>query len=533
MERRKFLQLSIALTAFNSWAASCKKGKKIKGKILGSSASIGHMLRDHKFKEPELTEQKDIVIIGGGVSGLSAARFLKNSGLSDFAVLDLEQKMGGNSVHGKNDVSAYPWGAHYIPIPNNTLTEYLDFLKGCEVITGLSKEGLPFYNEYYQCFDPQDRLYINGRWQEGLVPHFGVPDEDLKQIDQFLQLMNELRYKKGGDGKDAFSIPVDTSSKDEVFTSLDNITMKEWLFQKGFTSDYLHWYIDYCTRDDFGTALKQVSAWAGIHYFASRKGKGANAEPQDVLTWPEGNGWLVQRLQKDIKPQLMTGALVLNVQEKEDNVHVDYLDIASKQLRRIIAKQCIMAAPQFIASRLLKDNKRIGLVQQNFNYMPWMVANLTVSKLEERSGASMSWDNVLYGSDSLGYVEATHELVAQHVPRKNLTYYLPLTNDTVVKERKAALHKGHTEWVKIIMDDLKKVHPNIEEATEEVNIMVWGHAMVQPLPGYIHGTLRKELAESINNRIHFAHTDLAGISIFEEGFYQGLNAAKKVIAQLS
>ena len=82
------------------------------------------------------------------------------------------------------------------------------------------------------------------------------------------------------------------------------------------------------------------------------------------------------------------------------------------------------------------------------------------------------------------------------------------------------------------MKELKRVHSNIEEATEELTIQIWGHAMTQPLPGIIHGNIRQALAASIQNKIHFAHTDLAGISLFEEAFYQGLNASKKVIQNL-
>ena len=57
--------------------------------------------------------------------------------------------------------------------------------------------------------------------------------------------------------------------------------------------------------------------------------------------------------------------------------------------------------------------------------------------------------------------------------------------------------------------------------------------MAQPLPGIVHGSLRQELGASIDNNIHFAHTDLAGVSLFEEGFYQGLQAAKKVQQNLA
>ena len=112
--------------------------------------------------------------------------------------------------------------------------------------------------------------------------------------------------------------------------------------------------------------------------------------------------------------------------------------------------------------------------------------------------------------------------------KRNLTYYLPLTGNSVAEERKATQAKTFEQWVDKIIGDLKRIHPNIEQVVEELNIQVWGHAMAQPLPGIVHGSLRRELGASIDNNIHFAHTDLAGVSLFEEGFYQGLQAAKKV-----
>ena len=165
-------------------------------------------------------------------------------------------------------------------------------------------------------------------------------------------------------------------------------------------------------------------------------------------------------------------------------------------------------------------------------YTPWMVANITVNTLEERSGAPLSWDNVLHDSQSLGYVEATHQFLQQKLPKRNLTYYLPLTQRSPIEERKAAQQRTHREWVDIVINDLRKVHPNIEEAVENIDVLLWGHAMAQPLPKLVHGNVRTELSASINDRIHFAHTDLAGNSIFEEAFYQGLDASKKVITKI-
>jgi protoporphyrinogen oxidase len=528
MNRKQFIQWAVTFTGISCLFASCKPKKKIKGGIVGASANIGHLLRDKGFEEPLHISKQQTVIIGAGISGLSAAYQLRKWGIDDFIVLDLEAADGGNSVCSANAVSAYPWGAHYVPIPNNSLKEYLEFLGEAGVVTGMSNEGLPIYNEYHLCFDPEERLYINGRWQEGLIPHFGVPGNDKKEIGTFLATMNRYRYQTGVDGKDAFAIPANASSKDTALVQLDTITMKQWMQKKGFKSPYLHWYVDYCTRDDFGTPYDKVSAWAGIHYFAGRKGKGANATHSDVLTWPEGNGFLVRALQTSFAAKVQTNSLAVSVAVVDEGVTIDYYDVQSQKLKRIEAAQCIMAVPQFVASRLLKDERRKAFVQQHLKYVPWMVANLTVTNLEERSGAPLSWDNVIYESKSLGYVEATHQGITQSKPKKNLTYYLPLTDGEVGIDRKTAQHRSYEEWVEIIFADLKKVHPDIEAATEEINVMIWGHAMAQPLPGVIHGNARLQLGQSMNDRVHFAHTDLAGVSVFEEGFYQGLEAAKKV-----
>ena len=529
MHRRKFIRLSAAATAALSLPA-CSPSSKIKGGIVGASANIGHMLRDQNFDAPAETIQKKIVIVGAGISGLTAGYHLKKNGENDFLILDLEKEAGGNSRWGENTVSAFPWGAHYIPVPNNDLGEYLRFLEECNVITGYNEAGLPQFNDYYLCFDPQERLYINGRWQDGIIPGFGVPPEEQKQISGFLHLMEEMRNKKGTDGKDAFAIPVDRSSKDVAFFQLDELTMKQWMEQQGFTSSYLHWYVNYCTRDDFGTAHDRCSAWMGIHYFASRKGKGVNADHHDVMTWPEGNGFLVKQLSKNISSEISTEKLVVKVESRAGKIIVSYFDVTQKKLKAVEASHCIMAVPQFVAARLLNDPERKAKTDAYLQYAPWMVANLTVKDLKERSGAPLSWDNVLFESPSLGYVEATHELLEQNLPRRNLTYYLPLTHLPPKEARKEAQQRTYEDWVEMVMNDLRMAHPNIRQATEEMNILLWGHAMAQPLPGLVHGTLRKELGASMGN-IHFAHTDLAGCSIFEEAFYQGWNAAAKVLSK--
>lgn len=530
MNRKDFIKLSVGMAITAPFVNSCKTITPVSGKIVGPSSSLGHILRDYKtFKIPETYEKKKVVIVGAGVSGLSAARHLFQHHVDDFVVLDLEEHVGGNASHGSNPVSKYPWGAHYVPLPNNNLEEYISFLEEADVITGYDEKNLPIYNEYYLCQDPEERLYINGKWQDGLVPQFGLAENELAEFKKFFALMHDFKNLKGRDGKEAFSIPIDTSSTDSNITALDEITMKAWMDQNELTCAYIRWYVNYCTKDDFGTNYDQISAWAGIHYFASRKGQGNNASYHDVLTWEEGNGFLVNQLQKNFSSKVKTRTLITSVTSEDSGVKITYYDVAEKRMKGIVANQCILAVPQFVASRLLKDEKRLALVKDKMHYVPWMVANLTVSAVTERSGQPMSWDNVIYNSASLGYIDATHQQLQQHKSQKTITYYLPLTSTTPESARMDAFKTTHQTWCDKIFDDLKLVHPDIREVTQNIDIMVWAHAMVQPLPGMIHGSLRSDLGKSIHDSVHFAHTDLAGISIFEEGFYRGIAAAKKVM----
>jgi hypothetical protein len=54
--------------------------------------------------------------------------------------------------------------------------------------------------------------------------------------------------------------------------------------------------------------------------------------------------------------------------------------------------------------------------------------------------------------------------------------------------------------------------------------------MVAPTPGYVWGAARAQAAQPwLGGRVHLAHTDLSGVSLFEEAFHQGERAARAVL----
>ncbi len=79
-------------------------------------------------------------------------------------------------------------------------------------------------------------------------------------------------------------------------------------------------------------------------------------------------------------------------------------------------------------------------------------------------GAPLCWDNVFHDSRSLGYVVATHQSLAA-VPRRTvLTHYWPLADLPPDAARRAAQARSLADWQAMVLDDLLRVHPELEGA---------------------------------------------------------------------
>ena len=109
-----------------------------------------------------------MVIVGGGIAGLSAAWKLARSGFRDFTVLELEPDAGGNARWGANDVTAYPWGAHYLPVPPPEATAVRELVEEMGLVEGYGPDGAPRYDPRHLCHAPQERRFVGGQWRAGL-----------------------------------------------------------------------------------------------------------------------------------------------------------------------------------------------------------------------------------------------------------------------------------------------------------------------------------------------------------------------------
>lgn len=517
--------------------AACRSGAQPPmpaGEIVGASDVLGHRLRDGLRVEvpADAWESKSVVIVGGGAAGLTAGWQLLKAGFEDFALVELEPAPGGTSRSGSSQLVSYPWGAHYLPTPTKENRALVELLDEMGMLEGVDKAGEPIVAEQFLCRDPEERVFYKGRWYEGLYLHAGERPEDVRQLEAFNAEVRRWIEWRDAKGRRAFTIPVAAGSDDALVTALDRVSMGEWMNQRGFNSTRLRWLVDYACRDDYGLTLEQTSAWAGLFYFASRVSKPGD-ESQPLMTWPEGNGRLISHLYGKVKSKVRLGQAVAEIIPTEaggkSGVDVVTIDSNANQARGIHASRVIFAAPHFLTRYLIRPYRESAPPHvAEFQYGAWMVANLFLKDRPQSRGFPLAWDNVLYESQSLGYVVATHQRGLDRGPTV-FTYYYPLTDDNPRAARTKLLETDWRGWADVTLTDLARAHTEIRALTERLDVMRWGHAMIRPRPGFIWGGARQEAMQPFRG-IHFANTDLSGIPLFEEAFYHGLRAAEEVIA---
>jgi hypothetical protein len=488
MDRRKFLGLSSAALI----GLSLKTDRSIAGSFVNESFQAGHLLRDRaSFPAPKRVEKVPIVIVGGGIAGLSAAWRLRKRGFTDFVLLEMNDAAGGNARWGENEITAYPWAAHYVPVPGPRAIYVRELFEDL----GVFKDGV--WNDRYLCFSPQERLFLYGRWQEGIEPAIGLRPRDREQFQRLEDLFT--KYRNSGE----FTIPLELG-RSKGSADLDRISFSDWLSQQGFDSPLVNWYMNYACRDDYGALAKDTSAWAGIHYFSSRE--------------TEEKGPLMERVGQNVR----TNQMVHRIAAAPRGVTVEAGDTQFQ------SEFVIFAAPTFLAPYIVEGFSPL----HDFVYSPWLTANLTLDRIPDARGAEPTWDTVFLDSPTLGYVDATHQSIRSHIDKTVWTFYWALADGDPAQNRRFLLEKDWAYWKEAILNDLERVHSDIRQCVSRIDIMRMGHAMVRPVPGTIFSAERQRLS-SLGGRLLFANSDLSGISIFEEAQYQGVEAAQKILHSIA
>jgi hypothetical protein len=507
---------------------------------VGPDPALGHRLREPASKSgnwpaPTLSRQAGALVLGGGVAGLSALRRLVARGVADAQLLESHTRVGGNALGHQLAGIACPQGAHYLPLPGPDAPEVADWLASIGLLRPGPGGWVP--NERHLCHAPQERLFIDGAWQTGLLPSAEDRPATLAQYRRFSQQVDAQRRAR------RFAMPSTRRPWSPELAQLDATPFSHWLAAQGLDDPRLLGHLDYCCRDDYGAGLDAVSAWAGLHYFASRHGfqlpgDTAEDEREPVFTWPEGNAWLVDALARPLAERLHTGCLALRIEPapRAGALHRVWVWQQGADGGGLLAlwhtPTLVLALPLFMAQRLLAGWPHplaAALAQAaQVPHAPWLVANLHFeAPLLPGPGAPPSWDNVPFhpagSARPLGWVDAMHQSFRPHPGPTVLTLYQALPPG----RRAELLSRPPQAWAAELLAELAATQPDAPARVRHIDLTRWGHAMATPAPGVRSvpalAALRQE-SQRPDARIRFAHADLVGYSVFEEAFTAGWTA---------
>jgi len=551
LNRRDFLAL-LAAGALADGAVGCRdrdgmmqRQVNFPGSIRGEDHTACHRLVAGR---PSLappgpveadTPLREVVIIGAGLSGLAAAWALHRAGVDDLLVLERADDIGGVSRGGHLQGRPCPWGAHYVGLPDPNSPVIMNLLSAVGVIADFTPEHRPVLDPRYRIHKPEVNLYHGRSHSRGFYPWGLASGADLAEFQSFRRHMYRWSRWRDAKGRPAFQLPVAYATRAEEVLRTDEMTMAAYLDAEGFTSRLLRGYVDNRLTDEYGCLATEISAYAGLLFWAGTGGEthmpGTLPGHAPALGWPEGNMFLARRL-AGLLPRgaLRTDAWVVSVRNHGDEVHVVEADPNTGVTRVHRARACVFAAPKLRADLLIPELATVGRRDhERLEYTPWLVANMLLTDCPEHDAKSLAWDNLVHDSWSLGFINSQHFATPGKDPDEpfGLTFYASFSGERRAPTRRDLLELDWATWARLIVDELEHILPDGRSQIERLDIWRWGHGMVRPAPGLLWGGTREALCHPLG-RIHFAGNDAGVLPLYEEAVHRGVAAAEEVLTGL-
>ncbi len=437
-----------------------------KSEVEGENNTICHQVRDGKaFTRPPVSKRYDVIIVGGGVSGLTAAYLMPNR---DFLVLEKEPHWGGNAYLEEYNGAAYATGAAFVESP-----------PAAELAKQLGLTPLPI--------DDWDGSIIKGEfvpdtWGDGLdkLPYPVTVRESFKKFRRDMLVINlEARRQE-----------------------LDNVRFSDML--KDYAPEVKEWWDDF-GPSNWGALTEETSAAVAVD---SLQWSAKDNRVDDRSTWPGGLGAITKRLSEVLEPKyrdrMLLDATTIAVVPERNEVQVTYFH--QGQLKTVSAKGVIMATPKLITARLVQGlPAKQQEAMKKIRYAPYPVVNLIFDKPVFNKG----YDTWCPGGNTF-----TDFIVADWVVRNKpgyqqkyniLSFYTPMREE----DRSLLLTEAGSRKIGFnVLRNFQKLFPGSNVDPIEVHMYRRGHPMYMAVPGNYTQVL--PLTRVPMERVFFANTDSEG-----------------------
>ena len=425
---------------------------------------VCHQIRDgHRFEGPTAEQKAAVVIIGGGVAGLSAAYFLRGQ---DFLLLEKEDHFGGNAYQEEFEGQPFATGSAFAD-----KGDYGDQLAG-----EIGLKLLPVHNP-----DPTivNKTFVPDTWKAG-INELPYPKEVRESFQKFKEDMVKINVR-------------------ERLAELDSEPFTK--YTAAYAPEVQQWWDGY-GPSNWGATAQDTSAFIGIgsmQYIAS-------GNEQRVIL-PGGLGCITHRLVEVLQPRykerLLGNATVVSIVPEKDEVRVTYYH--EGKLTAVAAKAVICCAPKLIASRLISNlPAEQKTAMQHTRYAPYPVVNLIFDKPVYNRG----YDTWCPGNTFTDFIVAdwtVRNTPGYHQKHNVLTFYTPLREN----QRFTLLDENNCKALAArVLADFQKLMPEFNVNPIEVRFYRRGHPMFMAVPGQF--TKNRIAAAQPLDRIFFGNADSGG-----------------------
>jgi monoamine oxidase len=433
--------------------------------VEGEHFAVCHQVRDgHSFPKPDATKKADVVIVGGGVAGLSAAYFLQGK---DWLLLEKEEHFGGNAYQEEYEGQVYGTGSAY-----GYRGDAGDVLAK-EIGLNLPLVAMP------------DPMIDNGKyapdiWRSG-ISDLPYPKEVIASFKKYRDDILKIDFKKNAEQLDS-----------EPFTK----------YLEPYAPEIKRLWDTY-GPSNWGAVSEDTSALIGI---ADTQFLIQGVDDQRVIL-PGGLGCITHKLVEVLKPQygerMLSDATVVAVVPDKDEARVTY--VQGDKVTTVAAKVVLMCTAKNITSRIVAGlpNEQKQAMRQ-MRYAPYPMVNIIFDKPVYRKG----YDNWCPGKTFTDFIVADWTIRNNpgYQPKYNiLTFYTPLRES----ERATLLSEDDCKTLAgKVLKDFQSLLPEFNVDPVEVRLYRRGHPMFMAVPGQF--TKNRMVASMPMDRIFFGNSDSGG-----------------------
>ncbi|MFE4542699.1 protoporphyrinogen/coproporphyrinogen oxidase [Arthrobacter sp. NPDC056727] len=310
---------------------------------------------------------KDVVIVGGGLAGLSAAW---RSRFFDTLLLESEPRIGGRVRSERRGSYWLNWGGHMYAGPGSA-TDTLFNETGIEAVeipgslTGFNMNGKTLYKGTLATYPLRLPISLDSR-----VAAFTVGARILRSL--IMEYMDVVKVRPGESA---------IKRQQRVYDFQNEISFREWIGRKmpRDAEEIFDVTVTRCTG-----SVDDISAGTGIGYFSLVLGIGAGLN-RGVMGGPST---LTETIAARLGDRVQLGAEVVEVVPKKDSVVVRYRQ--NGEDHEVEARTVVMATTATVTNRVTKNlpqdlRDALGQIKYGNHVVTSVMTNETTPK---------KWDDV-------------------------------------------------------------------------------------------------------------------------------------------